>query len=117
MKPRIAPAVLLLAVAAPAHATGGLTCSTAGTPSVEAALVISHTTVPSIVSARLTEAGRNIPVRVAQSWLEPGEIRLDLVDPNAVRHELRLRAKWNGRTYDGSIWRNAKRSWVRCRES
>ena len=117
MKRFIALAVPLFAVAAPAHATGGLTCSTAGTRSVEAALVISHTTVPSIVSARLTDAGRNVPVRVAQSWLEPGEIRLDLVDPNAARHELRLRAKWNGRTFDGSIWRNAKRSWVRCRES
>jgi hypothetical protein len=117
MKTFIAPAVLLLAVAAPAHATGGLICSTAGTRSVEAALVISHTAVPAIVSARLTEAGRNIPVRVAQAWLETGEIRIDLVDPNAVRHELRLRAKWNGRTFDGSIWRNAKRSWIRCRES
>ena len=117
MKRFIALAVPLFAVAAPAHATGGLTCSTAGARSVEAALVISHTTVASIVSARLTDAGRNIPVRVAQSWLEPGEIRLDLVDPNAARHELRLRAKWNGRTFDGSIWRNAKRSWVRCRES
>src|SRR4051812_23075908 len=111
MKRFIALAVPLFAIAAPAHATGGLTCSTAGSRSVEAALVISHTAVASIVSARLTDAGRNIPVRVAQSWLEPSEVRVDLVDPNAMRHELRLRAKWNGRTYDGSIWRNAKRSW------
>jgi hypothetical protein len=116
MKTFIALAVLLPATA-PAYATGGLTCSTAGARSVEAALVIGHTAVDSIVSARLTDAGRNIPVRVAQSWLEASEIRIDLVDPNAVRHELRLRAKWNGRTFDGSIWRNAKRSWVRCRES
>ena len=117
MKRFIAGPVLILLAATPAHATAGLVCQTAGTPSIEAAVVIGHTAVQSIVSARLLDNGRNIPVRVAQSWLEPNEIRLDLVDPNAVRHELRLRAKWSGRAYDGSIWRNAKRRWIRCRES
>ena len=116
MKRFIAGPVLMLIAAAPAHATGGLVCQTAGTRPIEAALVIGHAAVQSIVSARLADNGRAIPVTVAQSWLEPKEIRLDLVDPNAVRHELRLRATWNGRAYDGSIWRNGKRRWIRCRE-
>jgi len=101
----------------PAFATGGLVCRTAGARSIEAALVISHTAVSSVVSARLMDNGREVPVAVAQSWLEPNEVRVDLTDRNAVRHELRLRAKRNGSFYDGSIWRWGQRRWVRCRES
>jgi hypothetical protein len=106
----------LLAIATPAQATGGLVCRTAGARPIEVSLVIGHTAVSSVVSARLRDNGRNVPVRVAQSWLEPGEIRLDLVDPNAMRREVRLIAKKNGRFYDGTIQRGGKRRWVRCRE-
>jgi hypothetical protein len=107
---------LALGVAAPAHATGGLLCRTAGQNPTEVSLVISHTAVASVVSARLTASSRSIPVTVAQSWLDQDEFRLDLTDPNAVRHELRLRTKANGPFYDGSLWRGGKRQWVRCRE-
>jgi hypothetical protein len=104
-------------IAAPAYATGGLTCRTPDPRPIELSLVISHTIVPSVVSASLREGRSNVPVRVAQSWLDRTELRLDLVDPNALRHELRLRAKRNGQTFDGSLWRNGKKRWVRCRES
>ncbi|HET8534906.1 MAG TPA: hypothetical protein VFL74_05090 [Sphingomicrobium sp.] len=107
---------LALGVAAPAHATGGLLCRTAGQNPTEVSLVISHTAVASVVSARLTASSRSIPMTVAQSWLDQDEFRLDLTDPNAVRHELRLRTKANGPFYDGSLWRGGKRQWVRCRE-
>ncbi len=106
----------VLGLAGPARATGGLVCSTAGERPVELALVISHTAVSAAVSARLTDNGRDVPVIIAQSWLEPGQIRLDLTDKNAVRHELRLRATMSGNAYDGSLWRNGRRRWVRCRE-
>lgn len=102
--------------ATPAFATGGLVCRTAGAHPVEVAAVISHTAVSSVVSARLTDNGREIPVTVAQSWLDPNELRLDLTDKNASRHELRLRVKNMGRNYDGSLWRLGRRRWVRCRE-
>ena len=102
--------------ASPAHATGGLVCRTAGARPIELALVISHTAVSSVVSARLTDNARGVPVQLAQSWLEPNELRVDLADPNAVRHELRLRAKKAGRYYDGSVWRSGQRRWIRCRE-
>ena len=108
---------LALVVASPAYATGGLVCQTAGPRPIQVSMVISHTAVSSVVSARLSDGGRNVPVSVAQSWLEPAEIRLDLVDRNATRHELRLRARKNGAFYDGSLWRAGKRRWVRCRES
>ena len=107
---------LALLAHSPANATGGLMCSTAGANPIEVALVISHTAVSAVVSARLQDRGRDIPVSLAQSWLEPGQVRLDLVDRNAVRHELRLRASKNGTVYDGSLWRYGQRRWVRCRE-
>lgn len=103
-------------VASPAYATGGLVCRTASGPPMHLSMVIGHTVVSSVVSARLNDNRREVPVAVAQSWLEPNEIRLDLTDKDAVRHELRLRAKRNGRFYDGSIWRSGQRRWVRCRE-
>ena len=109
-------AVATFGLAAPAQATGGLVCRTAGARPIDLRLVISHTAVPAVVSARLIEYGRDVPVALAQSWLEPDDIRVDLVDRNALRHELRLRARKNGRAYDGSVWRGGKRHWVRCRE-
>lgn len=115
---RIMLALLLAFVAAtPAYATGGMTCSTAGPRPIDVQLVIGHTVVSNVVQARLTDNGRDIAVTVAQAWLEPNEIRLDLTDPNAERHVLRLRARRRGEAYDGSLWRGGKRRWVRCRES
>ncbi len=103
-------------VATPASATGGLVCQTAGQRPLSLFLVTSHTAVSSVVSVRLNENGRHVPVAIAQSWLEPNELRLDLTDTKASRHELRLVAKKNGSVFDGSLWRGSKRRWVRCRE-
>ena len=50
-------------------------CRTAGANPIQVALVISHTAVPAVVSARLTDRGRDIAVVTAQSWFEPGEVR------------------------------------------
>jgi len=108
---------MVLPFAAPAQATSGLTCRTAGSRPLEVSLVIGHTAVSSVHSARLRDNGRIVPVSVAQSWLEPSELRLDLADSNATRREARLLAKKNGRFYDGSIWRGGQRRWVRCREA
>ncbi len=105
-----------LSFAAPAHAVGGMLCRTAGARPIDLRLVISRTAVPTVVSARLLDAGREVAVALTQSWIDPGELRLDLVDRNAQRHELRLRARKNGRGYDGSVWRGGRRHWVRCRE-
>ena len=108
----------VLLAAAPAQATTGLICSTSGPPPIHLALAISHTAFPSVVSARLTDNRREVPVVTAQSWFDTSEVRVDLVDRNALRHEARLRATWNAkaRSYDGSLWRGGKRRWIRCRE-
>lgn len=116
MKRLVVAFLLLIVAASPAHATGALVCRTAGANPIEVAMVIGHMAISSVVSARLGDEGRDVPVIIAQSWLDPDEVRLDLVDGNAIRHELRIRARRNGDVYDGSLWRNGKRRWVRCRE-
>ena len=108
---------LALLAAVPAQATGGLFCETVGANPIQVQLVIGHTAVSAVVQARLTDNGADVPVTVAQAWLVERELRLDLTDPNAERHELRLLAKRKGDNYDGSLWRGGKRRWVRCVES
>jgi hypothetical protein len=105
-----------LFAATPAFATGSLICRTAGAHPIEVQMVIGLTAVSNIVQARLNDDGKDVPVVVAQSWIEQHEVRLDLTDPNAERHELRLRAKARRNGYDGSIWRRGTRRWVRCSE-
>ena len=116
MKKAMLASAMAIGWSAPAEASGGLICETAGPKPIELALVVSHTIIPSVVSVRLTDDGREVAVATAQSWLDPAEIRLDLTDPNAERHELRLRVKNQGSHFDGSLWRNGQRRWVRCRE-
>jgi hypothetical protein len=43
-------------------------------------------------------------------------MRLLLIDPQARQQQLLLKARRNRFTYDGSLWRNGQRRWVRCRE-
>jgi len=106
--------VAALGFASPANATASLICRTAGARPIEVQMVLGMTAVAHIVQARLYDNGKQVDVSVAQAWLDPGEVRLDLTDANEGRRELRLRATWNGKTYDGSIWRGGRRRWVRC---
>ena len=111
-----AAAVALIGFATPAHATGGLACRTAGGSPIELSLGFGHVPGSPLLLARLLESGRNVPVSAAQWWLDSKEVRLFLVGPNALKQELLLRATRNGHTYDGSVWRDGQRRWVRCRE-
>jgi hypothetical protein len=106
----------LLAVSAPAHATGGLVCRTAGARPIEVAVGFGHVAGSPLISARLLDNGRNVPVSRAQWWLDQSEVRLLLVDPQASQRELILRARRSGQVYDGNLWRGGHRRWVRCRE-
>jgi hypothetical protein len=108
---------LLLSAAAPAYATGGMTCRTAGAKPVEVSLVLGHTVGSPLVSPRMSDDGRSVDVRPAQWWLDASELRLLLVDPEAMRSELTIRARKNDRFYDGSLIRSGRSRWVRCRES
>ena len=107
---------LLLALAAPAQATGGFVCRTAGAAPIEAAVGFGHVPGSPVTATRLIDQGREVPARHAQWWLDKDELRLLLIGTDALREELLIRARRNGHVYDGSLWRNGKRRWVRCRE-
>jgi len=83
---------------------------------VEVSVGFGHVPGSPLILTRLIDAGREVPVSSAQWWLEQSEVRLLLIARNAHRQELLLRARRNGQVYDGSIWRNDKRRWIRCRE-
>ena len=106
----------LLLAAAPAQATGGFICRTAGTRPVEVAIGFGHVPGAPLILTRLTDNGRNVPVQSAQWWLDNDEMRLLLIDPDGRQEQLKLKAKRKGWTYDGSLWRLGKSRWVRCRE-
>ena len=116
MKKLLLAIVPALFAASPAHATGSLICTTAGAKPIEVQLVFGHSRFSSVFQGRLNDNGRDVAVTVAQAWSEPNDIRVDLADPNVERHELRLRVRRKGDTYDGSIWRHGKRRWIRCEE-
>lgn len=107
---------LILLAAAPAGATGGFVCRTAGPDPIEASMGFGHVPGSPLVVTRLTDRGQIVPAQSAQWWLDNEELRLLLVGKDALRQELLIRAKRNGHVYDGSLWRQGKRRWVRCRE-
>ena len=109
--------LLLVSLPAAANATGGFTCRTAGQRPIEVAVGFGHVPGSPLILTRLTDNRRLVPVRNAQWWLDDRELRLLLTDPNAQRREVIVKARRNGATYDGDLWRGGKRHWVRCRES
>ncbi len=117
MKKLVLLFALAAGIAAPAHATGGFTCRTAGPRTIEVAVGFGHVPGSPLIARRLVDGGRNVPVRDAQWWLDDSELRVLLISPDAQRREVIVRAKRNGRAYDGNLWRGGKRHWVRCRES
>ena len=113
----IVSAMLLAAISTPALATGGMTCRTAGARPIEVTVGFGHVPGAPIILSRLTDNGRSVPVSAPQWWLDEREMRLVLVSPTALGRELVLKAVRNGFVYDGSVWRDGKRRWIRCRES
>lgn len=114
----LAIAMLAIVFAAPAHATGGLVCRTAGARPIEVSVGFGHVPGAPLIATRLRVDGRTVPVTAAQWWLDKDEVRFLLIGPQAVREELLLRAKRNHARhfFDGSVWRNGQRRWVRCRD-
>jgi len=116
MKRALIALLLVVGVAAPASATGGFVCRTAGPRPLGVSVGLGPVPGSALIGTRLTDNGRRVPVNPAQWWLDGKELRLLLIDPNAMREELVIRTTRNGRTYDGSVVRNGQRRWIRCRE-
>lgn len=113
---RLLLALSLVLTASPALATGGFVCRTAGTPPLIVSVGFGHVPGSPLILTRMTDSGRQVAVQSAQWWLDNKEMRLVLINPAAMREELVLRARRNGHVYDGSVVRNGRRRWVRCRE-
>ena len=107
---------LVLAIASPAKATGGMVCKTAGADPISVSVGYGHVPGSPLISTALVDDGEAVPVEQAQWWLDDREMRLLLISPQALREEVRIHVTRNGQTYDGSIWRNGLQRWVRCRE-
>ena len=108
---------LALLAATPAHATAGMVCTTGGKTPVELSLVIGRVTGGPLISAGLHDNGVEVANSVAQWWLDGTEMRLLLIDPNAEREEVELRARRRGDDYVGRLTRAGKSRPVRCEES
>ena len=108
---------LLFFAAAPAHATGGMFCSTGGAKPIDVLLVMGHAVGAPLISAMLTENGANVATEKAQWWLDRAELRLLLIDPNAEREEVLIKAKARGDIYVGTLQRRAQSYRIRCEES
>ena len=119
---RLALALPLLLIAAPAHATGGFSCEATdgsgvgmsgtvgrvvGAPLVGAALHLGEQTLAT------TDAEARIVI--ARSWIDEHEIRVDLADPQLERFEARLRARTaRDGTASGTLERDGRSHRVRC---
>lgn len=100
-----------------AHATAGMFCTTGGKAPIELSLVIGRVTGGPLISAGLRDNGPDVANSVAQWWLDGAEMRLLLIDPQAEREEVELRARRRGDDYVGRLTRAGRTRPVRCEES
>lgn len=118
---RLLAAPLLLA-AGPALATGGFDCRTTDGSNIGLAGTIPHAITATLLNARLEIGDRvlethgpNPQITIGQSWIEAGEMRIDLVDPQVERFEARLRVRADRRgNMTGTLVRNGRTHPVRC---
>lgn len=111
----------LLLAATPALATGGFECRTTDGSDIALNGVTGHGIVTPLVGARLhvgdtllTSQSDDATIAVAQSWIDGERLWLDLVDPQALRFEARLRATVKGHAATGTLVRDGRTHPVRC---
>ena len=125
MRLALPAAMIALACAAPALATGGYQCRPVRGAGPSLSVVTGHAVAPSVVQASITEgsrtvstAGQGARLAIAQSWIDGEGLKLDLVDAQATRYEARLRARFVktkfGREAAGTLSRGGRVHQVRC---
>ena len=107
----------LVMIASPAHATGGVRCSTAAAPAIVITLGFGHVAGSALFSQRLQVDSETIAVAAPQWWLDDDELRVVLTDMQANEELAVIRAKRKGATYDGTVTYAGERHWIRCYES
>jgi hypothetical protein len=122
MKHILLLASALLLAATPALATGGFDCRTTDGSNIRLSGTIGHTIVSPLVGARLQLGDRvlattdsNPEIAIGRSWIGDNEIRVDLVDANVTRIEVRLRAEYMAGAFAvGTLVRDGVSHPVRC---
>ncbi len=118
---RLAITAALLAFSSPALATGGFECRPLGGTGPVLNLVLGHTISPRPISVTLRDGDRTIPTSLGQSWIDGQILWLDLLDPQALRFEGRLRARFQprmrGRPAIGTLVRGGRSYRMRCIEA
>lgn len=122
MKIRHFLAAPLLLAAAPALATGGFDCRATDGSGVALTGTVGHLLTSPLVAARLKAGGRTLStsgeapeIMIGRSWIDAREIRVDLVDANAIRFEAQLRARIGARgNAIGTLRRGGTTHPVRC---
>ena len=110
-------ALPLLALSAPASATGGFLCKTARSPEIEIAVGFGHVPGAPIVAKRLRVNGKEVPASIPQWWLNDEEMNLEMTSPDAMESLLVMRTTRKGWNYDGQVIYRGKTHWIRCKES
>ena len=122
MKTRVLIGLPLLLAATPAFATGGFECRAVDRSGIVMNGTVGHTIGSPLVAARLRVGGQTLAtngvrpeIAVGRSWIDAREIRVDLVDANAMRFEAQLRARIMTRIgATGTLVRNGVTHPVRC---
>ncbi len=129
MRYALPAALVVLAAASPASATGGFTCRPVSGSGPILSLGFGHAIASPVFVARIEEKKAVLraggapadPLRIGQSWIDGRHLWLDLVDANATRFEAKLRAAFQpqlkGRPAIGTLVRNGRTYRVRCEES
>ena len=110
-------ALPLLALAGPAHATGGFLCKTAKSPEIEIAVGFGHVPGAPIVAKRLRVDGKEVAAEMPQWWLNDDEMNLQMITPDAMESLLVMRTTRKGWNYDGQVIYRGRTHWIRCKES
>ena len=107
--------------ASPALATGGFTCEANDGSRLALSGVTGHGVVTPLVGARLRLGERLLSsdgdapgLAIAQSWIDDERLWVDLVDPQAMRFEARLRVKVGKGGATGTLERDGRAHPVRC---
>ena len=114
-------AVLLLASASPAFATGTILCRSTTSPAAgpELSLVIGPTGIAQahfILGGERFTTGESGAPMIGQSWMDADTLRLDIFDANADARLIRLDARRSGSGYRVVLTHGGRTWQVHCSE-
>ena len=121
MRYAVPTAVLALAVASPALATGGFVCSPVSGKGPMISLIIGHGIPSGIIGAALKENGRwrstmqpEVPMVLQRSWRDKERTWVDVIHRETGAPEAQLRVRNQGYGGTGTLVRKGRTYQVRC---